>query len=177
MIFLLALGLMMVCLEVFIPGGIVGTLGGVALIGCVILAFVNHGTTFGLYWLSGVMVITLIGLFLSIKFLPNSPAGRRLFLSSSEKGYSAAEVGLAELVGKTGSALTNLRPAGMVDIDGSRIDVVTGGEFVEKGTQVKIIRVEGNRVLVEQKTEHRTSLRQGYGGQASNVEHQTSNGA
>ena len=167
MIFLLILGLMMVCLEVFIPGGIVGTLGAFALVGCVILAFVSRGTTFGLYWLSGVMVITLFGLFLSIKFLPNSPAGRRLFLNSSERGYSASEAGLTDLLGKTGPALTNLRPAGMVDVEGSRIDVVTGGEYLPKGTEVKIIRVEGNRVLVEKKNERPTS----------NVQHPTSNGA
>jgi membrane-bound serine protease (ClpP class) len=167
MIFLLVLGLMMVCVEIFIPGGVVGTLGGFALIGCVILAFTSQGTTFGLYWLSGVMVITLFGLYLSIKFLPNSPAGRRLFLNSSEKGYSASEVGLTELLGKSGPALTNLRPAGMADIDGSRIDVVTAGEFVAKGTEIKIIKVEGNRVLVEEQKAERPT---------SNVEHRTSNG-
>jgi len=148
-IFLLVIGLLMVCVEVFIPGGIVGTLGAFALIASIILAFVNQGTTFGLYWLSGVLVITLFGLFLSIKYLPRSPAGKRLFLSSSESGYSASEDGLPELIDKTGTALTNLRPAGMADINGSRIDVVTAGEFLEKGTEIKIIRVEGNRVLVE----------------------------
>ncbi len=157
MIFLLVLGLLMVCLEVFIPGGIVGTLGGFALVGSVILAFVSQGTTFGLYWLSGVMVITLFGLFLSIKFLPNSPAGRRLFLKSSERGYSASEGGLTDLLGKTGPALTKLRPAGMVDIAGRRIDVVTGGEFLPKGTEVKIVRIEGNRVVVEVKNDGSTS--------------------
>jgi membrane-bound serine protease (ClpP class) len=155
-IFLLIIGLLMVCLEVFIPGGIVGTLGAFALIASIILAFVNLGTTFGLYWLSGVMVITLFGLFLSVRYLPRSPAGKRLFLSSSEKGYSASEGGLTDLLGKTGLALTNLRPAGMVDIDGKRVDVVTGGEFVDKGTEVKIIRVEGNRVVVEEMNERLT---------------------
>ena len=157
MIFLLVLGLMMVCLEVFIPGGIVGTLGGFALVGSVILAFVSQGTAFGLYWLSGVMVITLFGLFLSIKFLPNSPAGRRLFLNSSERGYSASEGGLTDLLGKAGTALTNLRPAGMIDIEGRRIDVVTGGEYLPKGTEVKIIRVEGNRVVVEKSKNERST--------------------
>jgi len=157
MILLLILGLMMVCLEVFIPGGIVGTLGAFALVGCVILAFVNQGTTFGLYWLAGVMVITMIGLFLSIKYLPRSPAGRRLFLNSSERGYSASEGGLPELLGKAGTALTDLRPAGMVDLEGNRIDVVTGGEYLPKGTKVEIIRIEGNRVVVQVKNEHSTS--------------------
>lgn len=153
MILLLILGLLMVCLEVFIPGGVVGTLGAFALIGCIILAFANKGTTFGLYWLSGVMVITLFGLFLSIKFLPTSPAGRRLFLNSSESGYSASEGGLADLLDQTGTAMTDLRPAGMADIKGRRIDVVTNGEYLKKETIIRVIRVEGNRVVVEKENE------------------------
>ncbi len=148
MIFLLVLGLFMVCLEIFIPGGIVGTLGGVALVGSIILGFTEQGTTFGMYWMSGVLLLALIGIFLSIKFLPHSPAGKRLFLRSDESGFKSTEEGLAELIGKKGSALTYLRPSGMVEIDGKRLDVVTGGEFIPQGTEVEVIKIEGNRVVV-----------------------------
>ena len=150
-IFLFVIGLLMVCLEVFIPGGIVGSLGAFALIGSSILAFSDQGTAFGFYWSSGVLVLTLLGLYLSIRFLPGSPAGRRLFLHSSEAGYSAADAEEEDLAGKTGIALTDLRPAGMIDIEGLRIDVVTGGEYVARGTAVTVLRVEGNRVVVAER--------------------------
>lgn len=148
MIFLLILGLLMVCLEIFIPGGIVGTLGAIALIASIIIGFTEKGSEFGMYWLAAVVILTVVGLFLSIKFLPRSPAGKRIFLSSDEAGYKSTEEGLSELIGKEGTSLTYLRPSGMVDIGGRRIDVVTGGEFLPRGTKVKIVEVAGNRVVV-----------------------------
>jgi len=139
-IFLLVVGLLMVCLEVFIPGGIVGTLGGFCLVGSIVMAFTERGTTFGFYWLGAVAVFTLLGLFVSIKSLPRSPAGKRLFLGSSEEGFSAAEEGLGKWIGRRGTAITTLRPAGMVEIGGHRIDVVTGGEYISKGNTFRWIR-------------------------------------
>jgi membrane-bound serine protease (ClpP class) len=44
--------------------------------------------------------------------------------------------------------VTELRPAGVVAIDGRRIDVVTGGELVPRGTPVTVVKVEGNRIVV-----------------------------
>lgn len=149
-IFLLVIGLLMVCLEVFIPGGIVGTLGSFCLLGSIVMAFTEQGATFGFYWLGAVAVLTLLGLFISIKALPHSPAGKRLFLGSSEEGFSAAEEGMERWIGKRGEAITTLRPAGMIEVGGERIDVVTGGEYLPKGTPVEVIRVDGNRVVVRQ---------------------------
>ncbi|MFH1038795.1 MAG: NfeD family protein [PVC group bacterium] len=150
-IFLFVVGLLMVCLEVFIPGGIVGTLGAVAMIGSVILGFTDRGTAFGFYWMGGVLILTLFGLYLSIRFLPRSPAGRRLFLHSSEAGYAVAGEEGEGLIGKTGLAFTDLRPAGLIDVEERRIDVVTGGEYIVKGRTVTVIGVEGNRVIVAER--------------------------
>ena len=55
---------------------------------------------------------------------------------------------LKTLVGKSGTAITPLRPAGVALIDGHRVDIVTRGEFVETETEVEVILVEGNRVVV-----------------------------
>ncbi len=147
-IFLLVIGLLLLCVEIFIPGGIVGTLGGICLLGSIVMAFTERGATFGFYWTAGVVLLTLLALFVSIKILPRSPAGKRLFLGSSEAGFSAGEEGLASWVGKKGKALTTLRPAGMSEIEGKRVDVVTGGEYLSRGTEVEVIRVDGNRVVV-----------------------------
>lgn len=150
MIFLLVLGLFMVCLEIFIPGGIVGTMGAFALVGSVILGFAEKGPNFGMYWLVGVLLLTLLGIFLSIKFLPRSPAGKKLFLRSDESGFKSTEEGLTGLLGKVGTTLTYLRPSGMAEIEGKRMDVVTGGEFLPRGTTVEVTEIEGNRVVVKQ---------------------------
>ena len=148
-IFLLVAGIIMVCLEVFIPGGIVGTLGGIALLASVVMAFKTRGVQFGSYWLAGTAVLTFIGVFLSIKYLPRSPAGKKLFLNSQEKGYSSSDQSLPDLLGKRGRTVTFLRPTGMVLINERRVDVVTRGEFIPQGKEVEVVEVEGNRVVVE----------------------------
>lgn len=149
-IFLLVIGLLMVSVEIFIPGGVVGTLGGFCLLGSIVMAFTEQGSTFGLYWTAGVFVLTLLALFISIKILPRSPAGKRLFLDSTSAGFSSAEAGLEKWIGKQGRAITTLRPAGMMEIGEQRVDVVTGGEYIPKGTPLEVIRVDGNRVVVRQ---------------------------
>ncbi len=149
-VFLLGIGLLLVCLEVFVPGGVVGTLGGFFLVASIVLAFVERGSPFGFYWAGGVLVLTLLAIFIAVRLLPGSPAGKRLFLSFSQTGYSAAEEGLEKWVGKRGEAITNLRPAGMIELEDNRIDVVTGGEYLARGTTVEVIRVDGNRVVVSE---------------------------
>jgi len=57
---------------------------------------------------------------------------------------------LSSFAGKEGIALTPLRPAGTAEVAGERLDVVTGGEFIEPGSRVIVIRVEGTRVVVKQ---------------------------
>ena len=83
---------------------------------------------------------------------PKMPVTKKLFLQESldaDKGFVSQEKGLAALVGKEGVATTDLRPSGMADIAGNRTDVVTDGEMIKKGTRVRVLLVEGNRVVVE----------------------------
>ena len=68
----------------------------------------------------------------------------------NEEGYIAPASGLALFVGKEGIALTPLRPSGAAEIDGQRVDVVTEGEFVAVGAGVKVVKVEGTRVIVKE---------------------------
>jgi len=53
-------------------------------------------------------------------------------------------------VGKVGTALTPLRPAGTAEVAGQRLDVVTEGEFIHSGMQIKVIKVEGTRIVVKE---------------------------
>ena len=84
--------------------------------------------------------------------LPSSRLWNKLVLHNSsrtEEGYVSA-VGAVDLIGKMGKVLTELRPAGTVQIDGRPVDVVSEGAFIEKGTRVVVLSVSGSRVVVRE---------------------------
>ena len=69
---------------------------------------------------------------------------------NKEDGYSVRdEKKLKRWVGHTGTARTVLRPAGKALIDGTLLDVVTLGDFVDKNTKIRVITTESNRIVVE----------------------------
>jgi len=99
-----------------------------------------------------VLILILLGVFLAFvsKRLP-----KNLILSEAEtleQGFSGTE-DMKYLMGKTGIVTTLCRPAGNVDFDGVRLDVVSDGEYIETGTLVEVIEIEGNRIVVKAKTE------------------------
>jgi membrane-bound serine protease (ClpP class) len=147
-------GLLAVICELFVPGGILGTGGGLAMIAAIVLGFGKSVALGSILLVAGIVLVPL-GLVLAMKVAPRAPFTRQLFLKESlaaKNGYISQQEGLEGLVGKEGVATTDLRPSGMAEIDGRRTDVVTDGEMIEKGTQVKVMLVEGNRVVVEAKS-------------------------
>ena len=78
-----------------------------------------------------------------------------LVLKDSSDGTSVPEVASAKagLVGKSGVAVTTLRPAGIAEIEGRRVDVTTAGEFIPKGSPVTVLKAEGMHILVNKSAE------------------------
>jgi membrane-bound serine protease (ClpP class) len=142
---LLVAGAVLLLLETVLPGLIAGTLGLLCLIGGVVQAYLVYGAETGTYVLMGVIVGLMIGTVLWIKYLPDSRAGR-VFASKSVGGNINAE--RPELLHQSGITLTTLRPCGTALINGRRVDVVTEGSFIEPQTQVKVVAIEGMRVVV-----------------------------
>ena len=96
------------------------------------------------------MLFALVGMFFLVKYLPKSTAFNKLVLSESEhaeKGFVSYPSD-KDLVGKEGIAFTTLRPGGTAEINGRRIDVVAESEFITQGTKIKVVRVEGIKVVV-----------------------------
>ncbi|MHB1125795.1 MAG: NfeD family protein [Bacillota bacterium] len=149
-------GLVLLAIEIFvIPGfGVAGIVGIAALVGGVVLASVSVGQA--IVSLIFAMLGTSLLVVLSLKYLPTRNLWRGLVLSHqqlSETGYVAPEGNYQFFLGATGTAITPLRPAGVAQIGGERADVVTSGEFISPGTPVKVIKVEGTRIVVR-KVEH-----------------------
>ncbi|HKL22107.1 MAG TPA: NfeD family protein, partial [Tichowtungia sp.] len=85
------------------------------------------------------------------RFLPKSRAMRPLVLNQStnkESGFTSTQ-DHSNLIGKTGTAEMNLHPAGRAIIGGERLNVISRGEFIEKGSAVKITEARGSRIVVE----------------------------
>ena len=143
-------GISLIGLEMFIPGGIVGTVGIITVIYAII--YINKST----YHIAFILVISLI--LAAIQFYVNRNVfHKRLMLLnrlvlndsiSTEDGYVASESRL-ELIGKKLQAYTDLRPAGVAVLGNEKLDVVTDGDFIEKGNEIEIIRVEGMRIVVK----------------------------
>jgi membrane-bound serine protease (ClpP class) len=144
---LLITGAILILLETVLPGAVAGVIGFCCLAAGVVMAYVNLGPTAGHWTLLGVGLGSCLGAFLWAKYFPDSRAAR-LFVSEQQVGDLG--VGDASLVHQTGVAHSALRPCGTAIISGKRLDVVTEGGFIEPGTSVKVVAVEGLRVVVRQ---------------------------
>jgi len=155
----LGAGLVLLALEAFvIPGfGIAGILGVAALATSVYLSLVSNmataadlGTAAGIVSLTGIVIV--VAGWALIRTLPRSGRFGRSGLmleesASRETGYLSAAV-RPELLGQTGVAITDLRPAGVARFGEEKVDVVAESEYIKAGTAVKVISEEGYRHVV-----------------------------
>ena len=161
-IVLFIIGIILLLLEIFvIPGfAITGVIGIILIIGSIFLSLIGNNLPF---WDSGAVSRAAIQLSVSLlfafiliyvlaRFLPKSSAFSRLVLSNEEKADQGfvSYPSIKELVGMEGIALTTLRPAGSAEFNGQRYDVVADWEYIPKGNKVKVIRVEGIKVVVKE---------------------------
>ncbi|MBI2231739.1 MAG: nodulation protein NfeD [Deltaproteobacteria bacterium] len=160
-VLLVAAGIALLVVEVFItPGfGLTGALGIVALLSGLSLSLVGAGATWE-FILKAVgrvvfsLLAALIASLIMLRFLPRMPFGRRLILETglpAQQGYASAPESDKIWLGKGGTAISPLRPAGIAEIDGERVDVVSDGEFLEPGVPIVVTRVDGNRIVVRRR--------------------------
>ncbi len=151
-------GIVLLAVEIFfIPGfGIAGTVGIVAIVASLVLSLLGAGVTTEAVLLAAARVVlsllvALIGSLVLLRFLPRLPVGRRLVLAtglSAAEGYASAPESDRRWLGRRGRASSPLHPAGIAEIDGQRVDVVSEGELIDAGETIEVTRVDGNRVVV-----------------------------
>ncbi len=144
---LLLVGAVLLVAESVLPGMIAGIVGCCCLIAAVVESYVKFGAHTGNLVLIGVLAGLAAGFWLWVKYFPESRLAR-MFISKQVSGEIGTE--RPELLERTGTALTPLRPAGTVLIEGKRVDVVTEGQMIERGKPVRVVAVEGLRVVVRE---------------------------
>ncbi len=148
---LFVLGVILIFLEIFVPGGILGTIGVILLATGIFL--VADSTAQGIAYVSSMLIFLGILLALSFRFPQTRRFWERFSLTTTQtksEGYVAPNQNLECFLGCEGVALSQLRPAGTADFNGNRIDVVTEGGFISREARIKVIEVEGTRVVVRE---------------------------
>ena len=148
----LIVALLMFVIELFTPGiGFAGATGLLALIAVVVMQLGWGNPQVALYIIAISLLLIILALTWVIRSFQRGRLSRSfLVLNEQSNGTSVPDVTNAksELVGKSGIAVSTLRPAGIAEIDGKRIDVLTAGEFIEKGSPITVVKAEGMHILV-----------------------------
>lgn len=137
--------------EVFIiPGfGVVGILGIILLVAAIVYTWITLGALWGI----GMLVLSFILFGVGIWIVSRTRWGKKFVLQTSQKGaVSSLGHDNLDLVGKEGVAGSDLHPTGTALVGGRKIDVMTSGVYIKKGSRVKVVEASGPRIVVEEIT-------------------------
>lgn len=148
---LLAFGLILLIGEVFLPsGGLIGLLAVLCIVLSLWQAF-SHSTELGLKFLLADSLLLPVTLAFGIYLWPRTPWAKRVFLlppTPDEIEVSHSPQRLDHLIGQLGRALTTLRPSGLVDFDGRRLDGLSEDGFIPSGAMIQAVRVRAGQLVV-----------------------------
>lgn len=149
--YLFAVGIILIILELLVPSlGILGIIGTVVLFYSVVA--VAESVKAGLMALGIGILGTVLFLWILYRFFGFRTSWRRIILKDAQHnrdGFTSSRK-RNHLLGKIGNTITPLRPSGWVLIDGRKEDVVSEGEMIPANRRVKVIHVEGSRVVVRE---------------------------
>ncbi len=141
----------LIIVEVFVPsGGLIGICALVCLIGGVAIFF-QHSTVVGLIGVGLAIAMIPAALIIAYKIFPRTRFGKSVTLTPPKRqgGDAVPDTPqLKDMPGAVGVVLTPLRPVGMCDFSGRRVECVAESGYVDKGKKVKVIRVESSQVTV-----------------------------
>ena len=148
--FIIGVGLLV--LEAFMPGfGVAGLSGVVLEIITLVLTWMQHGPMATLGMLLIILSVLAIAVSISLRSVTKGKFSKsRIILreqESNQEGYRSSQ-DMDVFLNKEGVTTTVLRPTGMAEFDGVKLNVVSEGEFIPAGTAVRIVRVEGSRIVV-----------------------------
>jgi len=151
----LLIALTLLVAEFFIPsGGILGICASFCAVGGVVLLTIHDATWGGIAALVLVVIGPVMGAFM-LKVWPHTAMGRRIIGVPSEEQVEqdrlealAIQKQFVAMVGKQGLALTDLRPVGVIDLDGQRTDALAETTYIKAGTRVRVVHADGTQVKV-----------------------------
>lgn len=148
---MMIVGYVLLIVEMYIPGfGLAGISGTLLMIGGTVLMEPSPLQALILVLIS----VVLLGIAFSVamhSFSKGRLSRSKLVLNAALENPQEVEgEDLRYFIGRTGQTRTALRPAGIAEFDGVKLNVVSDGDFVDAGRSVRVERVEGNRIVVRE---------------------------
>ena len=149
-------GIGIIIAEIIIPsGGILAILAVGMFAYSLYMVFTDISFAAGMIFLIIDLITIPVLIILGLKFIARSPVTLRETLSR-EQGVTSQSEDMDQFLGLEGTALTDLRPSGMALLNDRRTDVVTRGEYLDKGTPVVVVKITGNQIVVKKQTQTQT---------------------
>ena len=141
-------GVALMVVEIFMPGfGIPGIAGIGMMIASIVFVWTQYGAVAGVWMSLGAVLLMALAVTISLRTASRGKFFRIWGLKDLDRSSGSRE-DLETFVGRSGTAQTPLRPSGIADFDGVRLNVVSEGDFIPQGTPVTVTHIEGIRIVV-----------------------------
>lgn len=139
------IGLLLIYFEFFVPGGILGVIGAITILASIALfAWENIPVYWTFFYVLSLIALLITTIRLALWILKKKPS---MYADDDQSGYVASQYD-ETLIGIVGKALTDLKPAGYIEVNGAQYQAISESMYIKKGESVKIISGEGFRYKV-----------------------------
>lgn len=151
-IILLIIGLLLILIEFYLPGAIMGVLGGCFLLASIIVFAMDTGSVLLTFaYIIGVAIAVGLLIKFALWRIRTAAPGRSIYLESDQQGYQASDFD-ASAIGKTGIVVTDLKPGGHILVEGKRRQAISQSGYLPKGTEVIVLGGQEESLIVKRLT-------------------------
>lgn len=145
------IGILLIYFEFYLPGAILGTLGGLAILWSYFLLIDSGAGPFEILTFIGVtLALVVLVVRYALWSIPREKGGRGIYLSGDQEGYVSSSYDM-QAIGKEGEVLTDLKPGGFIIVDGIQQPAISLSGYIVKGEKVKVISGDGDNLIVKRK--------------------------
>ncbi len=142
-----AVGLIMIFLEFYLPGAILGTIGGILIVLSILLAADSDNLPFTVIYTVAVVASVVALIKYALWQIPRGNQKDSIYSNDSQEGYYASSFDV-DAIGKEGIVLSDLKPGGFIEIEGQQLSAISDSGYIAKGEKVKVLRGEGDSLIV-----------------------------
>tara|TARA_B100000212_G_scaffold341923_1_gene326636 strand:- start:12770 stop:13234 length:465 start_codon:yes stop_codon:yes gene_type:complete len=147
-ILLFLAGVVLIGSEVFLPGGILGAIGGALMVGGIAVSYTEFGAFIAFIATIVAIASVFLALFFEFKILPRTPMGKQLFMSGTIKDSTIYVKAGDDVVGQIGRTVTALGPTGFVLLGSRKLEAASKSGFIEKNEEVRVTGKDNFRITV-----------------------------